>query len=62
MTLHLGNKGMLPCDGTIQPSPPESIFDIINRSKLIYNAEFWAGHWVGVTNKSRIAMDVTSGK
>ena len=55
---------MLPCDGTTQPKSPQSIFDVNHKSdilKLIYNAEFWAGHWVGVTNKNRIAMDVTSG-
>ena len=34
MDVILGNKGMLPCDGTTQPKSPQSIFDIINRSKV----------------------------
>ena len=49
----------------IKPSTPESVFYIRNWSEFsageFANAEFLTGHWVGVTNKNRIAIDVTSG-
>ena len=45
----------------LSPCPPGAYLTSQVGLKFIYNAKFWAGHWVGVTNKNRIAMTVTSG-
>ena len=45
----------------LSPCPPGAFLTSQVGLKFIYNAEVWAGYWVGVTNKNRIAMTVKSG-